>query len=64
MLKLSALPSGSEAVGWNDQAMPSRPVVAGLPLMTGARLAGSTVMVNAASVADSEPSDTEIWMFE
>ena len=40
MLKESAWPSGSEAVGRNEYALPTVTAGAGDPLMTGARLSG------------------------
>ena len=66
MLKESACPSGSEAVGRNEYALPAVTAGAGEPLMTGARLSGGggspadTVMSNAGSELDAAPSDTEI----
>ena len=66
MLKLSACPSGSEAVGRNEYALPAVTASVGEPLMTGARLTGGggspaeTLMAKAGSDRDAAPSDTEI----
>ena len=59
---MSVLPSGSDALGWNAYAWPTVADVAGLPLMTGARLPVATVIENGASEALTVPSDTEIVM--
>ena len=53
-------PSASEAVGWNEYACPAITEVGGLPLITGARLAASTRMLNAGSELIAMPSLTEI----
>ena len=66
MLKESACPSGSDAVGRNEYALPAVTAGAGEPLMTGSRLSGGggspaeTMMSNAGSELEATPSDTEI----
>jgi hypothetical protein len=65
MLNVSELPSGSDAVGWKEYDDPTVTLVAGVPEITGGRLAGGlTVIANAASETDVEPSDTEMTMPE
>lgn len=58
--KVRRCPSGSDAVGRNDQFEPATTlVVVGVPEITGGRLGGAvTVMLNAGSEAESDPSDT------
>ena len=59
---VSVLPSGSEALGWKAYAWPTVADVAGVPLMTGARLPVVTEIENGASETLAVPSDTEIEM--
>ena len=62
-LKVSALPSASDADGWKLYATPSVTVVVGLPPMVGAEFGVSVTLIeNGGSVAESVPSDTEITM--
>src|SRR5262245_30173685 len=64
MLNVSVLPSGSEAVGWNEYATPCITDVVGEPEIVGGRFgAGLTVIVNAGIEALAEPSLTLIAMF-
>jgi hypothetical protein len=61
ILNVNALPSGSEAVGWNAYDEPTVTLAAGVPEITGALLGGaSTVTLKGASDEDIIPSDTEI----
>jgi hypothetical protein len=59
--KVSGLPSGSEAVGWNAYAVPTFAVLAGVPEMTGDLFAFAlTTSENAGSDTFVVPSLTEI----
>jgi hypothetical protein len=60
--KLRAWPSGSDAVGRNEYACPTVPLLGGVPLIVGARFAAVTVTLKGASVAEAVPSDTEMTM--
>jgi hypothetical protein len=56
-------PSGSEEVGVNEYAWPATILVAGVPAMTGARLAdAATEIEKAGRAALSEPSETVMTM--
>src|SRR5262245_38279915 len=61
---VSALPSGSAAVGTKLYAVPCVAVIAGVPDMVGTRLlvGAVTLIVNAASATEVAPSLTEITM--
>ena len=64
MLNVSTSPSGSLAAGVNEYAWPAVTVVAGCPVIVGARFGGAvTWMENGASDAEALPSDTLITIF-
>jgi len=63
MLKVSLLPSASEAEGVKLYAVPELTEVAGEPLIVGSAFA-LTVMVNDASAVEALPSLTEMTTFE
>jgi energy-converting hydrogenase Eha subunit E len=65
ILKVNALPSGSDAIGVKLYACPTVADLAGVPLMTGGRLeTAAAVMEKLASVAVKAPSDTLIAMLD
>src|SRR6185295_8447185 len=57
MLKVSALPSASLAVGWKLYASPAVTDVGGDPAIVGARLAGAVV----STVIENAGNDTTAW---
>ena len=60
MLNDKTLPSGSEAVGVNEYALPLTTEVGGVPDITGGKLAAVTVIENAGSNVVAFPSVTLI----
>ena len=67
--KLSVLPLGPLAAGWNEYGVPARSLVAGVPEMLGAgedeaEVPGSTCTVKGWSVALLQPSLTAMTMLE
>jgi hypothetical protein len=64
MLKVSALPSASLAVGLNAYADPATTEAGGVPDIVGAELLAVTVMLNAGNAVVAMPSLTRMLMFE